>query len=133
VEKNLTPPITDPISLLTSFSKVFEKLINSRLFTHIYKNDILVNEQYGVRSNISTEIASFKLIKEILVAMNNKMSMGGIFCDLEKTFDSINPRILPDKLEFYGIVGKFHLLIKSYFNERYQRVLIDNTIAHNKV
>jgi len=25
-----------PISLLTSFSRVFEKLINSRLFTHIY-------------------------------------------------------------------------------------------------
>ena len=47
--------------------------------------------------------------------------------------DSINHRILPDKLEFYGIVGKFHFLIKSYLNERFQRVLIDNTIAHNKV
>jgi len=107
--------------LLTFFSKVFEELINSKQFTHIYKNNILVDEQHGFRPNISTEIASFKLINEILVPMNNKMSMGGIFCDLEKAFDSINHRILLDKLEFYGIVEKFHLLMKSFsmrvFNE----------------
>jgi len=38
-------------------------------------------------------------------AMNNKMSVGGIFCHLEKVFDCINRRIPLDKLEFYGIVG----------------------------
>ena len=122
-----------PISLLTSFSKDFYKLINSRLFTHICKNDILAYEQYGFRPNISTETASYKLINEILGAMNNKMSMEGIFCDLDKAFYSINHRILLDKLEFYGIVGKYNFLIKSYLNEKFQRVLIDNTIAHNKV
>jgi hypothetical protein len=39
-------------------------------------NGIVVNEQYGFRPNISTEIASYKLINEILVAVNNKMPMG---------------------------------------------------------
>ena len=38
------------------------------------KSDILVDEQYGFRSNISTEIASYKLINGILVAVNNKVS-----------------------------------------------------------
>jgi len=56
-----------------------------------------------------------------------------IFCCLEKAFDCINHIILLHKLEFYGTVGKFHLLIKSFLNERFQRVLIDNTIANNKV
>jgi len=45
----------------------------------------------------------------------------------------MNHRILVDRFEFYGIVGKLHLLIKSYLNERFQRVLINNTIAHNTV
>jgi hypothetical protein len=40
-----------------------------------------------------------------LVAMNYKMSVGGIFCDLEKVFVGINHRIPLDKLEFYVIVG----------------------------
>jgi len=40
-------------------------------------NDILVDEEYGFRPNISTAIASYKLINKILVAMNNTMSVGG--------------------------------------------------------
>jgi hypothetical protein len=33
-------------------------------------------EQYGFRPNISTEIASYKLINEILVAMKKNVSVG---------------------------------------------------------
>jgi len=52
---NFSPPIT---SLLTSFSNISEKLIYSRLLTHICMNDILVDEQCGFTANISTKIAS---------------------------------------------------------------------------
>jgi len=61
---NLSPLVTKPISLITSFSKIFEKLIYNILFTHTFKNDILVDEQYGFIPNISTEIASYKIIKK---------------------------------------------------------------------
>jgi len=92
-----------PISLLASFSKIFEKLICSRLYKHICTNDILVKEQNGFRINSSTEAASFDVINEILKAMNK---VGGIFCNLEKAFDCVSHGILVDTLQFYGIRGK---------------------------
>jgi hypothetical protein len=68
-----------PISLLTSFSKVFEKIIYDRLLKHIETNNILVDEQFGFRTSSSTEKASYKLIDKILNVLNNRMMVGGIF------------------------------------------------------
>jgi hypothetical protein len=88
------------------------------LYQHLSQNNILLNEQYGFRSNSSTELASFKLINEILLAMNNKLTAGGIFCDLLKAFNCVHPDILLSKLEFYGVVGKFNTLITPYLKDR---------------
>jgi len=120
-----------PISLLTTFSKVFEKVIYTRLYHHVISNNILAKEQYGFRNNFSIDVASCNLINNILKALSNKMWVGGIFCDLTKAFDYVNHNILLSKLEFYGITGRANNLIKSYLNDRYQRVLIKNKYSKN--
>ena len=51
-----------PISLLTSFSKIFEELIYSRLYKHICTNNTPVKDQYGFRIISSTEAASYNVI-----------------------------------------------------------------------
>jgi hypothetical protein len=43
-----------PISLLTSSSKIFEKIILSRLNQHFYDHNIIVSEQFGFRRQSST-------------------------------------------------------------------------------
>jgi len=115
-----------PISLLTSPSKVLEKIIYDRLLKHIETNNILAVEQFGFRTSSSTEKASYKLIGDILKALNNRMTVGGIFCDLQKAFDCINHNILLTTLDFYGITGITHKLIKYYLQGRYQRVVLNN-------
>jgi hypothetical protein len=57
--------------------------------------------------------------------MNNKLIVGGIFCNLEKTFDSVNHNIIFSKLEFYGITGNsnfnFNLLyLPEIYVHRYR-------------
>ena len=111
-----------PISLLPVFSKVLEKIIYVRLYNHLLKNKILSLHQFGFREHFSTNQAIFSLVNTILEAQNKNHKVGGIFCDLHKAFDSVNHEILLKKLQFYGIVGKFYMLIKSYLDNRYQKV-----------
>ena len=40
-----------PISLLTSFSKLFENVIYNRLLQHTKENSIITMDQYGFKSN----------------------------------------------------------------------------------
>jgi hypothetical protein len=54
-----------PISLLTSFSKVFEKLIYNRLYHYFDQNKLFAKEQHGFRQNTSTETAAFSLLNTI--------------------------------------------------------------------
>jgi hypothetical protein len=61
-----------PISLLTSFSKIFEKIIYKRLITHITSNKIFTNSQFVFRKESSTDKATYKLINDILTALNDK-------------------------------------------------------------
>ena len=54
-----------PISLLPQFSKILEKLFNSRLSAFIDKNEINNPSQYGFRENMSTSYALTELINKI--------------------------------------------------------------------
>jgi hypothetical protein len=62
----------------------------SILLKHLSDNSILGNHQFGFRINQGTENAIFKIISGILNSLNQKMLVGGIFCDLEKAFDSVS-------------------------------------------
>ena len=62
-------------------------------------------------------------------ALNNKRFVGGIFFDLEKAFDCVNHDILLARMEFYGMRDVMCSLIKSYLENRHQRVKFNNMLS----
>jgi len=71
-----------PISLLPTFAKIFEKAMYSRLNQHLQSNYILALEKYVFRKGKSTEDAAFKPTDSVLETLNQKLYVGGMFCDL---------------------------------------------------
>jgi hypothetical protein len=86
-----------------SFSKIFEKLIFTRLLRHLDANRILTKEQYGFRSNSSTENAAYDIFNEITKSMNEKRSLGGLFCDLKKPLIVSTIKFYWKNLNFMGL------------------------------
>ena len=86
-------------------------------YKYICTNNIPVKDQYGFRIIGSTEAASYNVINRILKVVNNRVSVGGIFCDFEKASDCVHHGNAVDKLVFYKISGKFLTLIQSYLRE----------------
>jgi len=105
---------------------------------HINSNNVLAQEQYGFRTNSSTKLATYNLINDILTALDNKLIVAGLLCNLTKAFDCLKHDILLGKLKHYGVNDKTGDLKKSYLNERYQREIIKceyykNTSFRDKV
>ena len=54
-----------PISLLSCFSKIFERVIYNQLYNHLQIKKLLYESQYGFRKSHSTELAALELIYSI--------------------------------------------------------------------
>ena len=112
-----------PISLLSTFSKILERLMYNRILDFPNKNKILNKYQFGFRTNHSTYMALIILLENIMKALENGESAIGIFLDFQKAFDTVNHSILLDKLCIYGIRGPALSWITSYLSNRYQYVV----------
>ena len=120
------------LSMLTAFSKILEKLIYIRISNHLKQYNILTSHQFSFREHHSTEQAIFSLINNVLAAMNQHHRAGRMFCDLQKTFDSVNHQMLFKKIQFYGIRGKMEMLIQSYLTNRHQKFISNNVSSTSK-
>ncbi|CAH2101818.1 unnamed protein product [Euphydryas editha] len=114
-----------PISVLTTLSKVFEKILNKRLVNYLTVNNILSNSQFGFRAGKSTEDAVVTLTGKIIQNFDQKIKTVGIFLDLSKAFDTVSIPKLINKLEQIGIRGIALDIFKSYLSDRQQSVVVE--------
>ena len=103
-----------PIAILSSFSKILEKLIYQRLIQFLGKYNILIPSQYGFQRNFSTIHAITDIVTLTYDNINIKHYTALFFLDLKKAFDSVCHSTLLAKLDHYGIRGQTLKLIKSF-------------------
>ena len=116
-----------PISLLSVFSKILEKLVYTRTVDFLNSHSVLFPTQYGFRPKFSTIHAVLDIITSCYDNMTINMYTGLALLDLAKAFDAVNHNILLKKLDHYGIRGIVNDFFRSYLTNRRQIVSINNS------
>jgi len=75
-----------PISLLSSISKVLEKIVAEKLVFHLNDNDLLYQHQYGFTAKKSAEHNLMHILNYITSALNDGMFCVGVFSRPKKSF-----------------------------------------------
>lgn len=118
-----------PISLLSVFSKLFEKICNVRLLKYLNYLEFFSGRQFGFIKGRSTEDALITVTDQIYNNYNLNLKTTGIFIDFKKAFDFVNHSILLNKLEAAGIRGVALDWFESFFTKRSQKVKVGNYLS----
>ena len=116
-----------PISILPSFSKIFEKVLFSQLTG--YFDSILHPHICGFRSKHNTQHALLRMIGKWHQCLDRSGKVGAILMDLSKAFDCIEHDLLIAKLAAYGLDRASLKLVKCYLSNRYQRTKVGSVYS----
>ena len=114
-----------PISILSSLSKIFEKVLQNQMAA--FSNNFLSPYISAYRKGHSTQHVLVRLLEECKKALDDDYVVGSVMMDLSKAFDCIPHDLFIAKLEAYGFEQSALRLIYSYLKGRRQCVKISVT------
>ena len=116
-----------PISLLSIFRKIFEKIIFDRLYNFLSQEELLNPNQSGFRPSDSCINQLIAITHEIFEAFdcNSSLEVRSVFLDISKAFDKVWHEGLLYQLKSMGVSGELYNLLENYLSDRFQRVLLN--------
>ena len=118
-----------PVSLLPLPSKIIEKIVHTRLSSHLEINKLLDSKQGGFRKNHSTIDTVSKLTNYLFNGINCREVTLACFIDMAKAFDTVNHDILIQKLSKLGIKNLLLSWIKNYLTQRKQCTFVNGNTS----
>ena len=118
-----------PISSLSIFDKLLEKIVYKRLYDFLRKNNVLYKYQFGFRKNHSTAMAILEAVDFCYENMDSNNKIVGIYFDLQKAFDTVDHNLLLNKLYHVGIRGLMHNWLTNYLSNRKQYTSINGVFS----
>lgn len=114
-----------PISLLPCMSKIFEKLIFSRIYEHINQHSLLTQKQSGYRPGHNTQIQLTYLTDKLYKALDEGQDFTIIYLDISRYFEKIwHEGLLAKCSSEFGIRGNLLNWLKCYLSGRQQTVQV---------
>ena len=121
-----------PISVLPVISKIMERIMYNQLYKYLTEAGILSDCQFGFRKFHSTTTALLDCTNDCYVNIDRKLFNMVVLIDLKKAFHTVDHKILPRKLECYGIKGEALALLRSNLTNRSQKCQVKNFISSEK-
>ena len=87
-----------PISLNSTMSKVFEKMLKVKIIDHCTQNQLLSPAQFGFVPRKSVELQLLCCLNDWTKSYDNRHPTDVLYLDLSKAFDVVNHELLIDKL-----------------------------------
>ena len=123
-----------PISILSSFAKLIEKIVCSQLMYYLNNHGLLYKHQYGFRGKHGTSHPLIHFTNKVSEALNENNLNLLIFIDLKKAFDTVNFDILLNKINNYWFKNIENNWFKNYLNNRVQFVQLPcGTLSNESV
>jgi len=119
-----------PVSNIPFISKVIEKVVAKQLTNHLRQHNLHDHLQSAYKQGCSTESALIKIKADMDMMIDQGDGILLVLLDLSAAFDTIDHRILLDRLQHHvGITGVALDWVQSYLTDRRQAVHIGSSIS----
>lgn len=119
-----------PISLLSTMSKILEKIIKEKVISYINDNNILPIQQFGFRSEHNTVQPLIRIKNIVKNGFTVGKSTAMVLLDVKSAFDSVWHKALLYKLVKIGLDIPTIKIIKSFLSNRTFRVHIGHDVSN---
>ena len=118
-----------PITITSSLSKIFEKLLHKQINQYLSSDKLLSPLQFGFREKLSTQDALIYFTESIRKHVDKNDTIYSVCKDLSKAFDSVSHQSLMNKLKLIGFNDDALELSFSFLSHRSEQVVINNTVS----